>query len=249
MGIRFLFPFLYLLYSEYHVVHADPYFWHTWCVFSKQDARGNLVQELVLAFFSCSAFCQRFLMQTSIRQSQIMPFLLTQNFWTDIFLHDISLHSVYAAQFGKGIPKGFPNSQIKLIVACLMTASGWLLRCSLHLIAFQMVPSTSFHLIVRTFLARKSFAAGSSTDLCHLARFLKSVPRNVIPSISCSTQLPRSTVGVTHVSWDWLLIVPFLQSSCSSGFLRLFSCDDESERSLLVETLEGTLRGTPQVTW
>ncbi len=140
-------------------------------------------------------------MQTSIRQSQIIPFLLTQNFQNDIFLHDISLHQVNAVQLGKGIHKGFPNSRIKVeIVTCLMTASGQLLRHSLHLIAFQMVPCTSFHSIVQTFLATKSFAAGSSTDPCHLARFSKSVPRKVIPLIGCSIQLPRGAVGVTHVS-------------------------------------------------
>ncbi len=66
--------FSYLWFSEYHVVHALPYYWHTWRVFLKQDARGNLVQEFVLAFFPRSAFCWRFLMWTSIRRSQIIPF-------------------------------------------------------------------------------------------------------------------------------------------------------------------------------
>ncbi len=71
--------FLYLWFSEYHIKHAPPYFWHTSRVFSKQDARGNLVQELVPIFFPRSAFCQRFHMQTSVGQSWIIPFLLTQN--------------------------------------------------------------------------------------------------------------------------------------------------------------------------
>ncbi len=35
--------FSYFLYSKYHVVCLPPYFWHTSCVFSKQDTRGNLV--------------------------------------------------------------------------------------------------------------------------------------------------------------------------------------------------------------
>ncbi len=69
--------FLYLWFSKYHVVHVPPYFWHTSRVFLKQDACGNLVQELVPVFFPCSAFCRRFLMQTSIWQLQIIPFLLT----------------------------------------------------------------------------------------------------------------------------------------------------------------------------
>ncbi len=69
--------FLYLWFSKYHLVHAPPYFWHTWRVFFKQDARGNLVQELVPV--SHSAFCQRLLMLMSIGSSRIIPFLLTQN--------------------------------------------------------------------------------------------------------------------------------------------------------------------------
>ncbi len=46
---------LYLWFSEYHVVHAPPYFWHTLRVFLKQDTRGNLVQEL--APILLSPFC------------------------------------------------------------------------------------------------------------------------------------------------------------------------------------------------
>ncbi len=69
--------FSYPWYSQYHVVRVPPYFWHTWWLFLKQDARGNLVLEWVAVFFSHSAFCRRFLMQTSVRQSRIIPFLLT----------------------------------------------------------------------------------------------------------------------------------------------------------------------------
>ncbi len=53
-----------------------PYFWHTSRIFSKQDACGNLVLELVPVFFPHSAFFQRFLMWTSIEQLRIIPFLL-----------------------------------------------------------------------------------------------------------------------------------------------------------------------------
>ncbi len=69
--------FSYRWYSEYHVVRAPPYFWHTWHVFSKQDAHGNLVEELVPVFFPRSTFCRRFLMQMSLGGSRIIPFLLT----------------------------------------------------------------------------------------------------------------------------------------------------------------------------
>ncbi len=82
--------FLYLWESKYHVLHAPPYFWHTWHVFSKQDNRGNLVHKLVPVFFPRSAFRQRFLKWMSIGRLQIIPFLRKIP-WTDIFLHDISL--------------------------------------------------------------------------------------------------------------------------------------------------------------
>ncbi len=71
--------FLHLWYSKYHFVHAPLYFWHIWHIFLKQDAQGNLVQELVPDFFPHSAFCRRFLMQTSIGSLRIIPFLLTPN--------------------------------------------------------------------------------------------------------------------------------------------------------------------------
>jgi hypothetical protein len=72
--------FSYLWFSEYHIVYMPPFFWYTLCVFSKQDACGNLVQEFLPAFFPRSAFCRRFLTQTSIGSSQNIPFLLTPNY-------------------------------------------------------------------------------------------------------------------------------------------------------------------------
>ncbi len=118
-------------------------------------------------------------------------------------------------------PKGISNSWIRLIVACLTTAAGWLLRCSLHLIAFQLVPCTLFHSIARTFLATKSFAAGPSTDPCHMEWFLKSVPRNVIlQSAVVPNWLEAQWVWCAWVGADHSTSL-FLRSSCSSGFLRL----------------------------
>ena len=55
-----------------------PIFWHTSRSFLKQAACRNLVLESVPDFFPRSAFCQRFLIQTSVGQLQIIPFLLTQ---------------------------------------------------------------------------------------------------------------------------------------------------------------------------
>jgi hypothetical protein len=85
----------------------------------------------------------------------------------------------------------------RLIVACLKTAARRLLKRSLHLIAFQLVPSTSFHSKVQTFLATKSFAAGFSMDPCHMARFTKSVPRNVILWLA----VVPNCIGVQWVWW------------------------------------------------
>ncbi len=102
-----------------------------------------------------------------------------------------------------------------------MTASGWFPKRSLHLITFPWIPCALLNALVRVFLAKKSFAEGSSTDPCQLACVSKSVPREVIPSIGCSTQLPRSAVSVTHVSRGWSLSIFFLWSSWSSGFLRV----------------------------
>ncbi len=47
-------------------------------VFSKQDAHGNLVVDWLPVIFPLSAFCWRFLMQMSVGQTRIIPFLLTK---------------------------------------------------------------------------------------------------------------------------------------------------------------------------
>ncbi len=46
--------------------------------FLKQDACGNLVVASLLVIFPLSTFCQRFLVWTSIGQTQIIPFLPTE---------------------------------------------------------------------------------------------------------------------------------------------------------------------------
>ncbi len=188
-------------------------------------------------------------MQTSIGSSQIIPFLLAQNSlnWHFLAWHEPSLSQCSTAQARnlEGISQVVNQGWLLLVWRQL---SGWLHKCSLHLIAFLLVPCTLFYAVVQTFLATKSFTAGSSMDPCHLACVLKSVPRDVISLIGCSTQLPISAVGVTCVSQGWLLNIPFLRSSWSSGFLRRFAHDNASEQSLLAETLEGTLCWTPQVT-
>ncbi len=126
----------------------------------------------------------------------------------------------------------------RLIVACLKTAAGRLLKHSLHLIAFQLVPYTLFHLIVQTFIAMKSFAAGSSTDPLPYGTLLEVSPKERHTSIGYSTQLHRSAMGVTHISQGWLLHVPFLVVILFFWDPEASAPDNESERSLPVETLE-----------
>ncbi len=46
--------------------------------FLKQDAHRNLVAYSLPVIFPLSVFCRRFLVQTSIGQTQIIPFLLTK---------------------------------------------------------------------------------------------------------------------------------------------------------------------------
>jgi hypothetical protein len=42
--------------------------------FSMQDACGNLVVDSLPVFFPLSAFCRRFLVQTSVGQLRVIPF-------------------------------------------------------------------------------------------------------------------------------------------------------------------------------
>jgi hypothetical protein len=73
-------------------LYVHPHISGTECMrFSKQDAQGNLVVDSTQVFFCLSAFCQRFLMQTSIGQMQIIPFLFTQYPQAGTLLRDISL--------------------------------------------------------------------------------------------------------------------------------------------------------------
>ncbi len=59
--------------------------------FLKQDARGNLVVASLPVNFPFSAFCQRFLVRTSVGLNTIHTFLSHKNPWTDTFLRDLGL--------------------------------------------------------------------------------------------------------------------------------------------------------------
>jgi hypothetical protein len=65
--IQFLIPFLVPLAIQASTLHMHPHISGTERVgFSKQDTRGNLVVASLLVNFPLSAFCRRFLVQTSV---------------------------------------------------------------------------------------------------------------------------------------------------------------------------------------
>ncbi len=136
--------FSYLWFSEYHVVNAPPYFWHTSRVFSNQDACGNMVQELVPAFFPRSTFCRRFLMQTSIGSLWFIPFLLMPNstYWHFLGWHKPMLSQCSIAQ--ERNPQGISK----------VVNQGWLLLVWQQLLdnfqsifALDRVPVDSMHFV------------------------------------------------------------------------------------------------------
>jgi hypothetical protein len=59
--------------------------------FSKQNACGNLVVASLPVNFPFSAFCRRFLVQTSVLLNMNHTFLSLKNPRTDIFLRDLGL--------------------------------------------------------------------------------------------------------------------------------------------------------------
>jgi hypothetical protein len=174
--------------------YMRPHISGTECVgFLKQDACGNLVLDSLPVIFPLFAFCQRFLVRMTVGPNANHTFLTHKNPQTDTFLHDISPAKLCSTAWVWN-----PQEISKLVnkVDC------W-------------VPCALLKVIVRAFLATKSFAAGSSTYPCHMACVSKSVPRDIISLSDCHPQWLRSTLDVTGNSQGRLLRVPF---SCFSGF-------------------------------
>jgi hypothetical protein len=115
--------------------------------FSKH-AHRNLVIGSAQVFFSLSAFCRRFLVQTSVGQMQIIPFF-SHNI-LKLALSHMTKASAKSTQYslGKESSRDFQTCGSRLIVACHKTASGQFAKCSLHLITLQWVPCASLKLIV-----------------------------------------------------------------------------------------------------
>ncbi len=131
---------------------------------------------------------------------------------------------------GKESQRDFQSRESRLIVACLTTASGRLPKCSLHMFAFQLVPCTSFKLIVQTFLATNPsqrvpqwtlaiwHASGSQSQGTSYLRSAV-VPNCLVAQwvwrawvgVDCSTSLSCSHLDLQG-SWGVLLM-----TTCQSG--------------------------------
>ncbi len=89
---------------------------------SKQDARGNLVVASLPVNFPFSAFCRRFLLQTSVGLNMNHTFLSHKNPQTDTFLRDLGLAQLRSTAWVWN-HQGTSKLVNRLIVACLMTVS------------------------------------------------------------------------------------------------------------------------------
>ncbi len=93
--------FSYLGHSKVvHCTCAPMFLIHIALVSSERDVRGTLVVESVLDFFPISALCQRFLVQTSIGQSRIIPFFLHKSL--KLALSCLACASAKSTQFSSG---------------------------------------------------------------------------------------------------------------------------------------------------
>ncbi len=92
----------------------------------------------------------------------------SQKSMSSTFLHDISPAKLRSTAWVRS-PQG--NSKLVNKVDCRLSYdSFWAIpMLNLHLITSQWVPCVLLKVIVWTFLATKSFAAGSSTYPCHMA--------------------------------------------------------------------------------
>ncbi len=172
-GIQFLIPFLIPLALRASTLYMSPHVSGTERMgFSKEDGRGNLVVASLPVNFPFSAFCRRFLLQTTIGLNTIHTFLSRKNPWTDTFLRYLGLAKLRSTARVWN-PQGTSKLVNRLIVACLMTAS-------LHFAQGNSVGLPRY----------KCFAAGLSTYPCHMACVSKSVTKDVI---SLSNYVSNST--------------------------------------------------------
>ncbi len=199
-GIRFLVPFLLplalwasLSYMRPHISGTEP------MGFSKQDARGNLVVDSQPVIFPLSAFCKRFLVQTTIGLNANHTFLTHYNPWTDTFLHDLGLAKLHSTARVWN-PQRISNSWIRLIVACLMTDS-------LHFAQGDSAGLTCYKILCSRIL---------NVPLPY-GMHLKVSPKGRHIFEQLRPQQHRSAMNVTRNSRGWSLSIPFLHFSWSGA--------------------------------
>jgi hypothetical protein len=121
-------PFLVPLALQASTLYMHPHVSGTERVgFSKQDARGNLVVASLQVNYPFSAFCRRFLVQTSVGLNTNHTFLSHQNPRTDTFLHDLGLAKLRSTARVWN-PQGI--SKLVNMVDCRLSYDSFLALCS-----------------------------------------------------------------------------------------------------------------------
>ncbi len=113
------------------------------------------------------------------------------------------------------------------------------------LFASDCIPAGSLHFIPfdsADLPCYKILCSGFLNGPLPYGMLLEVSPKERRTSIGYSTHLPRSAVGVTRLSWGWLLNIPFLVVILFFWDPEASAPNDESEQSLLVEMLEVLMR-------
>ncbi len=201
--------------------------------FSKQDARENLVADLLPVIFPLSAFCWSFWCKRLLGKHESY-LSYSQKSSSSTFLHDISPTKERNAARVRN-PQGI-SKLVNKVDCCLSYDSFWMIpKHNLHLITFQWVPHAWLKAIVQAFLTMKSFAAGSSTYPYYMAA---SQSQSQGTSYLWETVFPNGT----EAPWMWSMLVRADHSASLSCVLQGFEArahDVTSERtSIQTETLE-----------
>ncbi len=161
--------------------------------FSKQDACGNLVVASLPVNFPFYAFCQRFLLWTSVGPNMIHTFLSHKNPWTDTFLRELGFAKLRSTAWVWN-HQGISKLVNRLIVACLMTVSSRFAQSdSAGLPCYKILCSGIFNV---------PLPYGMRLKVSHKGRHIF---EQLCP------QQHRSTVDETRDSRSWSLSVPFSQ--------------------------------------
>ncbi len=200
MGIQFLVPFLVPSVLQASTSYMRPHVSGTERVgFLKQEARGNLVVASLPVNFPFSAFCQRFLLRTSVGLNTNHTFLSHKKSSNWHFLRDLILAQLHSTARVWN-PQGTSKLVNRLIVACLMTAS----------LRFTQGDSAGLphYEILRSGILNVPLPYGMRLKVSNKGRHIFEQLR---------PQQHRSTMDVTRNSWGQSLSVPFLRLSGSGA--------------------------------